>query len=81
MFVAQGNAAGAVLAYQGSTLNINQSTFQGNVATNNGGAIQQLGGNVAIGSSFFSTNVASSIGGAYFGANVVSQLWPIDTEI
>ena len=40
-------------------------------ATNNGGAIQQLGGNVTIASSSFVGNTAGAIGGGYFGSDVV----------
>ena len=70
----QGNAAGAVLAYKGTSLTIDRSTFSGNTAANNGGAIQQLGGAIAIGNSSFDQNTADSIGGAYFGADVVRSL-------
>lgn len=69
--VPQGNAGGAILAYKGSTLNIDRSSFIGNVAANDGGAIQQLGGVINIGNSSFSQNTAASIGGAYFGSDVV----------
>ena len=68
---AQGNAGGAILAYKGSTLTIDRCSFVGNVAANDGGAIQQLGGVIMIGNSSFSQNTAASIGGAYFGSNVV----------
>jgi hypothetical protein len=40
-------------------------------ATNNGGAIQQLGGNITIASSSFVGNTAGAIGGGYFGSDVV----------
>lgn len=43
-------------------------------ATNNGGAIQQLGGNITIARSSFVQNSAGAIGGGYFGSDVVRSL-------